>query len=293
MEELINKTGHRLFLPFYHCVANGTPVHIKHLYQARTIEQFEADLDFFCKHFKPIGLEDVIELNGKQPKDPSFHLTFDDGLSEFHSIVAPILKQRKIPATVFLNTDFVDNKGLFYRFKESVLFEESDDKEFLKISYKDAAMLDIVADANRISFDYYLNKEKPYLTSEQIKELINQGFTFGAHSKDHPLYNELSLKDQINQTKESIETVTSQFNLDYKTFSFPFTDDGVSAQFFDEIINDVDVTFGCAGIKDDSAKNHLQRLAMESNKSGEEIVKAEYLYYVMKGKAGKHKIVRQ
>ena len=57
--------------------------------------------------------------------------------------------------------------------------------------------------------------------------------------------------------------------------------------------NKIDLTFGCAGLKEDTAQNHFQRIAMESNKTGKQIIKGEYLYYLMKAKFDKHKIFRQ
>lgn len=192
-----------------------------------------------------------------------------------------------------MNTDFIDNKELFYRFKASILYNKIKDEAILAISYNDRKELDELALQHGIDFSDYLNKEQPYLTSDQIKELINQGFTFGAHSKNHPLYKELSLEEQISQTKESVKIVAQKFDLDYNVFSFPFTDDGVSNAFFEKIDNCTDITFGCAGLKEDTAINNLQRVAMESKKTGKEIIKAEYLYYLMKEKAGKSKITRQ
>ena len=247
------------------------------------------------EHYQSISLQDLIAQNreGNTIDKNCFHLTFDDGLSEFYTIVAPILKEKNVHATVFLNTDFIDNKELFFRFKASILFDQLKEDAILSISYNDRNTLDELAKKNEIDFNDYLIKGKPYLSSNQINELINDGFTFGAHSKNHPLYNKLSIDDQLSQTRKSIDYVTKNFNLDYRVFSFPFTDDGVSKAFFDEIGNSTDLTFGCAGIKEDNANNHLQRLAMETEKSGKEIIKGEYLYYILKEKAGKHKIIRQ
>ena len=104
---------------------------------------------------------------------------------------------------------------------------------------------------------------------------------------------DLDLAKQLTQTRESIETIRLQFNLDYSVFSFPFTDDGVTQQIFNKIAEFTDLTFGCAGIKEDSAKNHLQRIPMETNQTGKEIIKSEYLYCLLKQKAGKNKIIRQ
>ena len=108
MNDLIKKTGHHLILPFYHSVTDENPVHIKNLYQPRAVEQFKNDIDFLLKHYESISLKELMVLNreGELIDKNCFHLTFDDGLSQFYHIVAPILKERNIHATVFLNSDF-------------------------------------------------------------------------------------------------------------------------------------------------------------------------------------------
>lgn len=295
LEGLVHKTEQRLVLPFYHLVSDETPKHVQHLYKARSIERFKEDLDFLLKHYKSISLQELITLNksGKAITENCFHITFDDGLKEFYTVVAPILKERGVHATVFLNSNFIDNKELFFRFKASIIFEETGNPEVLKLKYSEQYVLDRLANELGVDFNSYLAKHQPYLTSKQIKELIGEGFTFGAHSKDHPLYKDLDFAEQRSQTQESLVTIKSQFNLEYSVFSFPFTDDGVTQQLFNKIAEFTDLTFGCAGIKEDSAKNHLQRIPMETEQSGKEIIKAEYLYCLIKQKAGKNKIIRQ
>jgi peptidoglycan/xylan/chitin deacetylase (PgdA/CDA1 family) len=295
LETLIKKTDHNVILPFYHSVSDSTPLHIKNLYTSRSVQQFKDDLDFLLDNYEPITLQQLIALSHteKETTENYFHLSFDDGLSEFYTIVAPILKERNISATVFLNSDFIDNKNLFYRFKASLLYEKLKDTSLLSLSYQQQKQLDELAEKHEVDFNAYLLEQKPYLTSNQIKELIEQDFTFGAHSIDHPLYKELSFDEQMAQTKESLNFIQKQFNLPYRVFSFPFTDDGVGVEFFDAIKDKVDLSFGCAGIKDDSVSNHLQRIPMEQDKSAKDIIKEEYLYYLMKQKVGKHKITRK
>lgn len=295
LDLLRKKSNHHIILPFYHAVTDEYPIHIKNLYEPRSIEQFVADLDFLLEHYRSISLPELIEINksDKTITENCFHLTFDDGLKEFYTIVAPILKEKGVHATVFLNSDFIDNKELFYRFKASILFEETGNDEVLKFGYSEQQVLDELAEELGIDFNIYLKQKQPYLTSEQINDLIGAGFTFGAHGKDHPLYKELGLEEQITQTKESLEIIKTKFNLEYSVFSFPFTDDGVSQQLFDAIKNYSDLTFGCAGIKEDSASNHLQRIPMETAQTGKEIIKFEYLYCLIKQIAGKNKIIRQ
>ncbi|PIZ06180.1 MAG: polysaccharide deacetylase, partial [Flavobacteriales bacterium CG_4_10_14_0_8_um_filter_32_5] len=107
-----------------------------------------------------------------------FHLTFDDGLSEFYHVVAPILLEKKIPATVFLNSNFIDNKALFFRYKASILADELTADNVLDFSYHQENELDELAKIFDIRWEDYLTTHQPYLTSVQIQELINQGFTF-------------------------------------------------------------------------------------------------------------------
>ena len=203
------------------------------------------------------------------------------------------MKEKGIPATVFLNTDFIDNQELFYRFKVSLLIEELHASGLINTTIKDIDAINELASENGINFENYLADKQPYLTSNQINELIEQGFTLGAHSQSHPLYSSLSLEEQLAQTKNSIDKVTNNYNLNYKVFSFPFTDDGVSEAFFDKIKNDVDLTFGCAGIKNDTFPFQLQRLAMETDEDTRSILKTEYFYHLMKSFVGKNKIVRR
>lgn len=284
-------TGNILILPFYHLVDNEAPAFVKSLYKPRTIVQFNSDLDFFLKHYTPINLEEVIQFNqGKITLEkPSFHLTFDDGLSNFYHVVAPILKKRNIPATVFLNTDFVDNKDLFYRYKEVLFGEVKKRKQVPKEVQKNKNTS--IQEAHVRSF---LADKKPYLSLEQIKELQQEGFTFGAHSVNHPLYANISLKEQIRQTLESIQWIDRNLKEKHKAFSFPFHDIGVSKQFFIEIKDKVAITFGSSAINLDEIKTNLQRLDME--KSGEYpclFLFKKQVFFLLKKMLNRHIISRK
>lgn len=288
-------SGKKLILPFYHLVSDKNPSHISSLYSHKNRVDFIADLDYLLKHFTPISLQELLHLkkNNKPFPSNSFHLTFDDGLSEFYNVVAPILLDKKIPATVFLNANFIDNKALFYRYKASILSEELFAENLLQFSYQQKEALDELASIFEIKWENYLKNTQPYLTSNQINELIKQGFTFGSHSNDHPLYNTLTLNEQVEQTLESVEKITTSFQLDYRVFSFPFTDDKVSNHFFKKISSKVDLTFGSAGIKDDTIKTNLQRIPMETAFNAEMQIKTQYVSFLLKRLIGKQKIKRR
>jgi peptidoglycan/xylan/chitin deacetylase (PgdA/CDA1 family) len=323
IKPLISLSKQRIFLPFYHSVSDDPPKHLRYLYEVRNIKHFSTDLDFLLKYFKPVGLKELIDVyrNQSVPANPLCHLTFDDGLSEFNDIIVPILLSKGIPSSCFLNSAFIDNKDLFYRYKASLLIETLHSslagslvwkgfhefsaennipnkyyrKLLLSMDYNKKDLLDKLAIKIGVNFRDYLSDQKPYLTTEQIRHLIQKGFTFGAHSIDHPDYRFLTEEEQIRQTKESIDCITTLFGLDYKAFSFPFTDFGVKKSFFDKVFDEriADITFGCAGIKTDSVSVHLQRLPVESYKSNlKETFKEETSYYIF-SKMFKKNLIRR
>jgi len=224
MEILKRITGKRTIFPFYHLVSDEEVPHVKFLYKPRNIKEFKADLEHFLKHYKPIGITDLLNAVKADQSLPenSFLLSFDDGLREFHDIVAPVLLQKGIPATCFLNSAFVDNRDLFYRYKASLLIgrlkdtgiqkelvrtwlrdhhlsENTHDFGLLTISYSNRHLLDELATLLDYDFGDYLRKKQPYLDSGEIRSLISQGFSLGAHSIDHPEFRFLPESEQLCQ----------------------------------------------------------------------------------------------
>ena len=314
--KLFQLTNQKGILPFYHSISNQELPHIKHLYKVKNLKQFEKDLDYLLKHFQPIDLDTFLDsAKLSRLTKPYILLSFDDGLVEFYHLISPLLLKKGVPAMCFLNSDFVNNKALFYRYKASLLIEEISlnksyeqiveaffnnnngyHKNLLSIDYKNKESLDDLALQLNFNFSNFLNKEKPYLTSDQIRELINQGFHFGAHSQNHPKYQFLDHPKQLEQTITSIRFVSKEFNQKLNTFSFPFTDYDVSSAFFNTLNNSEQIaaTFGTAGLKKESISNHFQRIPFEEkNLTSKEILNAELFYYLLKQPIGKNLIVRK
>lgn len=310
----------------YHVVSDNDLMHIKNLYSVRSTQQFIQDIDYILKYYQPIDVGTLIDsVNHKcEIKRNSVLFTFDDGLREVYEIIAPILKQKGIPAVFFVNSDFIDNKNMFYRFKASLLVEEIKSgkidnsqlreiainlscshksineilKSILHVNYENKLVLDKIAEILNYSFNTFLKSNQPYLTSEQIKNIINMGFSVGAHSIDHPEYYKLSLNEQIKQTIDSVQYIKINFKQEHNLFAFPFTDYQVSKQFFETIYASVNplinLSFGCAGIKDEFFNKHLQRIPIENwNETASKIVRKEYLAYLGKKIMGKNMIQRK
>ncbi len=293
-----------LFVFYLHMVTDEEVPHLRNSYIFKKNAEFTADLDYLLANFSAISLEDLLENRGSGFKKPSFLLTFDDGFRQMYD-VSRILKSRGLPAVFFINPPMIDNKELCHTQKSTLLHNYISDgsipleevnqllgtinegipglrdvRELLRYSCDKASILDRLAELLGYSFRDYLTEYRPYLTSDQVKEMISEGFYFGGHSIDHPRYENLTLEDQVRQTLSSTSWVKKTFGLDYEIFAFPHNDTGVKEDFFEEVIDNqnLDLSFGTGGLSDSIHPDHIQRISLEKfSLSAEAIVKFQIM----------------
>lgn len=281
-----------LVIPHWHIITDTLEPHITGLYKYRNIKQFSDDLDFLTKFYEPISLSDLINyIDGfGQLPERCFLATFDDGFKEIHEIVAPVLYNRGIPGVFFLTSSSIDNHILLYPQKKSLILQKlsnntntslrNDVQNILNhanilgndiftrirnIYYLKRNILDDIGKLLNLDFDAYVIDFKPYLSTIQIKDLIRQGFSIGAHSIDHPMYSELSIEDQLYQTFESMRQLSNTFQHDCNTFAFPYRDHDLSDVFFEKAFMqpELKITFGIGSLISTKHPRHMPRFSME------------------------------
>lgn len=282
----------------------------------RTESQFQEDLNFMKKYFKVIGIEGLLN-SVKGQNDLSDHpliITFDDGLKVVYDKIFPLLKREQLPAVVFINPSFVDNRDMHYLRKKTILlghieqmngeFEEltkTEKGQKLKekinqlhgISYAQKLVLYEVASILGIDFVKMLKTNPLYLSVDEINEMIEGGVAVGAHSMDHPPFQELSLEEQYDQIKESVDWVVDKFNLDYKVFAFPSNDRHIKKSLFEMVKPHVDLTFGVQGLMKDEFDFHYHRIEIEATgKKAITAFKYEYLKLILQRLVGKSEVKR-
>ena len=206
-------------------------------------------------------------------------------------VVAPLLLQKGVSATFFVNSAFVDNRRMGHRNKLSLAVEllrnhrsPALERELsvrlqrhgIRSFCAEAAILEI-ADPHdpaiedvmallEVDETAYLRSNSPYLTSTQIQRLVKQGLTIGGHGVDHTSYASLEPEAQFSQTVECIRFVKETFHVTYGAFAFPFSDDDVSQECFDRLHGSgvVDVSFGTGGMVEPCSSGHVQRVNFES-----------------------------
>lgn len=312
-----------LYLPYHHLVSDEPAPHIQHLYPFKNVSQFENDLDYLLKYFKPVTLQEVTShiKSGSPNLKNSFLLTFDDGLKEIYTVVAPILQRKGIPAVFFLNNDFIDNKILFYRLKISLLIGEVLNEEgsislrntyanllgltdnsshsliraLKDIRQNQSDKLDKIAEAINFSFTDFLRNHQPFLTTEQIHSLIKSGFSIGGHSLNHPYYPLLTEEEQFRQTVESVSDLHSRFQLKEKVFAFPHSDVELSHALMEKLMQtDIDLFFGIQNQKKEKDLRILHRFNAERpSVTLQKQIKSVMAYGTLLSAFGKFGVYRQ
>ncbi len=328
VKDILYKTANIRFLktfknqtifPYYHIVSDDKVAHVEHLYEFKNCFQFNNDIDLFLKNYNPIDPADL--LSNKYGKN-SFLLSFDDGLQEVYTVVYPILKRHNLKAIFFINPNFIDNNQGLYKHYISILishlktinfpqpilnviaqklsftYNSVDDfkNELINIKFSDKHKINEVLKIVEIDIARYLKVHTPYITKEQIQEMIDDGFLFGGHTMSHPPLNQLTFSEQKKEIIDSIDWLKDNFNIKYSLFAFPFSDKNVSKKLIDELFRyDPNILlFGNSGLKKDTDERLIQRFSLENpNKVNAKQIVTENLYKYFNKLIGKYFIKRK
>ena len=205
----------------------------KHLH----IRKFEAQVKFLKENYNVIPLDQIIRSlrDGKKIPSWSVALTFDDGYQSNYSLAFPILKQYRLPATVFLTTDFVDRKELLWPDRVEYAVDKGrpltgSEEDLLKESFasKIRSELKDIPQESRLEKVEALERrqgiklsEEPHLREiyrplswEEISEMLQEGLvSIGSHTHTHVILsrcNTETIKGELLLSKEIIEKRTGR-----------------------------------------------------------------------------------
>jgi peptidoglycan/xylan/chitin deacetylase (PgdA/CDA1 family) len=160
-------------------------VHKQHLPQRR----FQTHLDHLKKHYNVISLQDYLAARVRQEALPlhSVVLTFDDGMRNFLTIVAPLLAERSLRATNFIVTDFVAAAGSA---KRPAHWTPADDRT--------------------------------YLSWQEVRTLAATGtIDFGSHTCSHPKLANMTQDEARHELQVSYDALVSQLQCERVALAFP------------------------------------------------------------------------
>lgn len=235
---------------YYHLVSNQNNIPYYYKKNLFSEELLNDQIKWYLsKGFKFIGLEEavyLVENNENATKTIAF--TTDDGFKENYETMAPIFSKFDIKSTMFLISNCLDNKDLTWDCKICLIKDhisiqkESEICNELAIKYnlksgikdinqsrqnwpmtkKDSIVNDAWALSGLMPLAEYLEEMKPYMTIDQVKILLNEGYTLGSHSVSHPDFSKLTEEEVLNEMIKSKETIKNVFGIEPNYFAYPY-----------------------------------------------------------------------
>jgi peptidoglycan/xylan/chitin deacetylase (PgdA/CDA1 family) len=203
---------------------------------------FAAQMDFLHQHFNVISLDDLLAAlrgTGHLPRHPAL-ITFDDGYRDNYDHAFPVLRQRGLPAVIFLTTGYIGGTRLFWWDIVAYCFfhtrqQEADLPLIGTQQWHDPASRETVMNRLLTALKQVPEDEKVaavetlprlmgvtlpphgsgemFLTWEHVRELIANGVAMGAHTQSHPIMTRIPLeraRAEACGAKTHIEAETGQ-----------------------------------------------------------------------------------
>jgi peptidoglycan/xylan/chitin deacetylase (PgdA/CDA1 family) len=96
-----------------------------------TPAQFRRQLEYLAAHYQLIRLRDVLAMEKAQPDRPLAAVCFDDGYRCILKEAYPALRDKRVPATMFVNPAVLGNRNLLWRDKIRLLMRKGLEREFV------------------------------------------------------------------------------------------------------------------------------------------------------------------
>jgi peptidoglycan/xylan/chitin deacetylase (PgdA/CDA1 family) len=185
---------------------------------------------------KVLPLEEVASRRQKG----SCALTFDDGMRSVSDLVHPVLREHKLPYTVFICTDVLGGGpvpwftridhvaaaiGLQPLRREWRLVEDYvKTQSEVKVALKEIPLERILSGLARLEEVHEiapLAPERVFMSPGQVSRLAAEGVSFGSHTHRHPILSKLSAKDQRHEIETSRDEVEKLAGIRPSQFAYP------------------------------------------------------------------------
>jgi len=197
----------------------------------------------------------------------SYAVTFDDGFENNISIAAPILEELKIPATIYITTDFIDSNTMSWADRLDYMIDQTREKTMI-LPWEDSAipirenaekiealklMRAYIKSTPGLNLEQLINeiavtlKTEPVSNSddpldlkmswEQVRQAVNNELLIiGGHSHTHPILSFLDDSELEYEIQTSVEMMYEKGRVKPDHYSYP---EGLSHCFNSRVINNL------------------------------------------------------
>jgi peptidoglycan/xylan/chitin deacetylase (PgdA/CDA1 family) len=219
-----------IVVPNWHQVSEHFDRKVHHIYTWTSLETFEHQLDYLVARFSIIPLEEAIDRVSRGDLRGSYAaLTFDDGDVSMASYVLPVLKQRKLPATFFINTAYLE-RATTYWFRVFSYLDQCCPESFPTGLRQQALQLRLTNDSaiyNRVRTELESlgptipNLARHLVSQDWLSSLDGEQFAIGAHGHEHQRYSMMTRDWQRRDLRQNVR-ILKGFKAFRPFFAVPF-----------------------------------------------------------------------
>lgn len=234
----------RLCIVNYHRVL-GTPDPL--LESEPTIDTFRWQMDLLAECFNVLPLDEAVSLLGRERMPPrAVAITFDDGYRSLHELAMPILRERKLPATVFVTSGHMADASSMWN---DVILEAvrrlpgpmADLRDIGLDAYpldgaeqrrSSAARLTerckyLPPPARKVMLDRLQQlagtdlRQHLMLTPDMIRDLVGNGIDIGGHTVTHPILARLDDETAAREIVDNKRDLEQVIGRPLRLFAYP------------------------------------------------------------------------
>ena len=252
LHRLLHRTLHRraVTIVMYHGIVDSPPGIEDWCFLDAA--SFRLQVDYLARHFAVLPLSEAAErLAAGGLGGPTAVITFDDGLQSQHDLAWPVLRERKLPATIFLATGLVGTEDtVWYARLDRALAQTTMSRlewnaehfDLTSAGGKATAARVLQARLKALPHPRLLRElrelllalgadplravgvDSPYrvLSREAVAEMAASGqVEFGAHTHSHAILAHLPPEEADREIQESLEVVQALTGRPCRLFSYP------------------------------------------------------------------------
>ena len=213
-------------------------------------EEFALQLDYLTRWFRVVSLREVVAwLDGEKTLPPHAALiTFDDGYLDNYTQAYPILRERDLPATIFLTTGHIQQDDPFYwdmiaycfhhTRRDTVAFPDGrqghwkNETELGRVSNELIESLKLLAETEKQAWVARLPEmldvsipaghfKNLMMSWNQIREMRRGGIEFGGHTMHHPILTRIALEQANEEIAGSKARIEQELGETVHGFAYP------------------------------------------------------------------------
>jgi peptidoglycan/xylan/chitin deacetylase (PgdA/CDA1 family) len=211
---------------------------------------FGAQMSALAKWFRVLPLAEIVERAAKDDLPPrALAITFDDGYRDNYENAFPVLRRLRLPATIFLTTDFIGT--------ERTLWHDRLAGAVTRTTLRSAACSGLALDftsriGRRDAFRALAGRLRSLPNDEKLRELTaietlleptgrgsgdalprimldwdevramsREGIAFGAHTATHAILTRIPLPEARAEIERSRDAVRANVGCDTTLFAYP------------------------------------------------------------------------